>query len=111
MRLRSLDTRHSPVTLDLGQQRLAEQRQRAEALDASEARLEVEERRGQPPLLLVGGAPAIDFGHPLFDEAVQRLQAVRGFQADPQLAVSRVIQFSPVMVIENSPAVARLVVR
>ena len=111
MKLRSLDTRHSPITLDLSEQRLPEQGQRPKALEASEARLDVEERRGEPPLLLVGGAPAIDFGDPLLDEAVQRLQAVRGFQADPQLAVSRVIQFSPVMVIENSPAVARLVVR
>src|SRR5512134_3641570 len=86
MRLRSLDTRHSPVTLDLGQQRLAEQGQRAEALDASEARLDVEERRSQPPLLLIGGAPAIDFGDPLLDEAVQRLQAVRRLQTDPKFA-------------------------
>lgn len=86
MRLRSLDTRRSPLVLGLGKQRLPEQGQCAEALDAPEPRLDVEQGRGQPPLLLVGGAPAIDFGHPLLHEAIERLQAVRRLQTDPELA-------------------------
>lgn len=62
MRLCSLDSLHTLLALALGPQRPPEQGQSAEALDASEARLDVEERRGQPPLLLVGAAPAINLG-------------------------------------------------
>src|SRR5512141_3383404 len=63
-----------------------EQRERPEAFDAPESRCDVEERRGEAALLLVGGAPAIDSPHPLRDKTVQRLQGVRRLQADPQVA-------------------------
>lgn len=52
MRLRGLCSCRGSLAADLDEQRLPEQGQRADAFDAPEARLDVQVRGGQPPLLL-----------------------------------------------------------
>ena len=85
MVLGGLDRRSLLPTQHGGAQGLPEQRQRPEALDPPEAGLDVEQGGGKPALLLVRAAPVIDLPHPLFDEAVQGLKAVRRFQTHPEL--------------------------
>jgi len=75
----SLNSHDDPLLLvEVPLQGGPEQWERPEALEATQARLDVQQGRGQPPLLLIGGPPAIHLGDPLLDQTVQRLQAVRG---------------------------------
>jgi len=61
-----------------------EKRQMPVALDPPQARFDVQQRRGHPPLLLVTGPPVIDLVRPLADLGHDRLQAVGGLQAARQ---------------------------
>ena len=54
------------------------------AFDPPQARFDVQQRRGHPPLLLVTGPPAIDLVGPLADLGHDRLQTVGGLQAAAQ---------------------------
>jgi hypothetical protein len=58
------------------QDRVAQLRQGAIAAYAAKPRLDVQQRGGQPPLLLVAVAPAIDFARPLLHAAENRFQHV-----------------------------------
>ena len=51
------------------------------ALDPPQARFDVQQRRGHPPLLLVTAPPVIDLVRPLADLGHDRLQTVGGLQA------------------------------
>ena len=53
------------LLLELPRQSGPEQRERPEAFDAPQARFDVEERGGQPALLLIGGAPTVHLRDPL----------------------------------------------
>ena len=59
-------------------------RQMPAALDPVQPRLDVEERRGHPALLLVAVAPVVHPVRSLSNERHDRLQAVRRLQASPQ---------------------------
>ena len=54
------------------------------ALDLAEPRLDIPQRRGQPALPLIRVRPAIDLGTPLFDQRIDRLEAIRRFEGGPQ---------------------------
>src|SRR5712692_7303675 len=58
-------------------ERLAQLRQGAIAPHPAQPRLDVQQRCGQPPLLLIAVAPAVDFPGPLLDQAEDRLQRIR----------------------------------
>ena len=55
------------------------------SFDASESGLEIEERGRQPPLPLIAGLPVVNLARALFDQAVDRFDAVRRAQTDPKL--------------------------
>jgi hypothetical protein len=57
-------------------------------LDPAEPGFAVRQRRGHAALLLVAGPPVIDLGGPLFDLGEDRLEPVRGLEADVQGARS-----------------------
>jgi len=78
MNLRSSVICSHLLSLDLRLECGPEQRESAIPADPPEPRFDVEERRGEPPLLLVGGPPGGDLGCPVPDEGVDRFQAVRG---------------------------------
>src|SRR3990172_9735471 len=85
MRLRSLGRRSRYLPSKLGLQGAPKEPHRPDPLDAPQAGLDVEQGGGQPSLLLVGGAPAIDSGRPLSDQGVQGFEAVRRLQTDAEL--------------------------
>jgi hypothetical protein len=72
------------LALDLPLQGTAEQRQRAMPPDPPQPRFDVQERRGHPAVLLVGGPPGGDLPRAALHEGVDGLQAVRGLQAGPE---------------------------
>jgi len=49
------------------------------------AGLNVQESSGQPPVFLFGILPRIHLARPVFDQAVEVFDAVRGFERGPQL--------------------------
>jgi SAM-dependent methyltransferase len=55
------------------------------AADLSQTRLDLQQRRGQPPMLLLGVTPAIDLVRPLANERIEVLNPVRRRERDAQL--------------------------
>ena len=85
MGLGGLDRRSRLPSPDGGKQDLLEQRQRPEAPDPPETRLDVQQGGGEPAPFLVRGAPLIDLPDALLHETVQGLETVGGLQAAPHL--------------------------
>lgn len=85
MRLCSLGIRSRSLPSDHGLQSAPKGGQRAEPLDAPQAGFDVLQGGSQPPLLLLGGPPAIDLGGPLLNQGIQRFEAVRRLQTHAQL--------------------------
>ena len=81
MRLGSLSPGRSRLPAEFSLQRLAQQRQCSEPFDPVQPRLDVQEGRSEPALLLIRGAPVIDLIGTLPQERIERLQAVGSLQA------------------------------
>ena len=86
MALRGLNSHDNTLLLlTLPLQGNPEQGQRPEALEPAQARLDVELGSGQPPLRLIGGAPAVHLGDPLLHETVQGFETVRRLQTGAEV--------------------------
>jgi hypothetical protein len=70
MKLCSLDPCRSCLPLHFGAQRLAQEGERSEPFDPAQAGLDVEERVGQPAVLLIRGTPVRDVAGPLADKRI-----------------------------------------
>jgi hypothetical protein len=71
----------------VGLQRSAERRQVAISAHAAEPGFDVEERGGEPALLLVARLPVVDLRRALLDQRVDGLDAVRRREAEAELGV------------------------
>ncbi len=76
MILHHLDLGSCLFASDVRLQGNPQERKRPVSFDAAQARLDVEERRVQPALLLIRGTPGSDLGGPPPDERQDGLEAV-----------------------------------